>query len=248
MSVTTPILRSDVRGRGRRRPRTGRCRCARRDGAALGGRRSPLPTATCWRRCCYRPRRGWTAQRTGPVRYYGCACVLLKIQDRIVRDGQLTRDRFGRGQSTPLGRPLAHILATAGVGRQAASCARLPAASSMRCATHRPMAATPRSSSTATRVMTTPSRSPWRWPGRSSDLLAITTVAGNAPLDRDDPQRAAGPDPPRPDGRAGRGRRGPSRSSGEPWVPVEVHGASGLDGADLPEPAVGARRRSARWS
>ena len=31
----------------------------------------------------------------------------------------------------------------------------------------------------------------------------------------------------------------------EPWVPVEVHGLSGLDGADLPEPAVGAVRISA---
>ncbi len=69
-------------------------------------------------------------------------------------------------------------------------------------------------------------------------LLAITTVAGNAPLDRTtrnalrvltllgrtDVPVAAGAE--RPIVR-------------EPWVPVEVHGESGLDGADLPEPAVG---------
>jgi len=70
-------------------------------------------------------------------------------------------------------------------------------------------------------------------------LLAITTVAGNAGLDRTtrnalrvltlldrtDVPVAAGAD--RPIVR-------------EPWVPVEFHGDSGLDGADLPEPAVGA--------
>ena len=68
--------------------------------------------------------------------------------------------------------------------------------------------------------------------------LAITTVAGNAPLDRTtrnalrvltllgrtDVPVAAGAD--RPIVR-------------DPWVPVEFHGDSGLDGADLPEPAVG---------
>lgn len=70
-------------------------------------------------------------------------------------------------------------------------------------------------------------------------LLAITTVAGNAGLDRTtrnalrvltllgrtDVPVAAGAD--RPIVR-------------EPWVPVAFHGDSGLDGADLPEPAVGA--------
>jgi pyrimidine-specific ribonucleoside hydrolase len=69
-------------------------------------------------------------------------------------------------------------------------------------------------------------------------LLAITTVAGNAALDRTtrnalrvltllgrtDVPVAAGADRP---------------LVREPWVPVEVHGDSGLDGADLPEPAVG---------
>ena len=69
-------------------------------------------------------------------------------------------------------------------------------------------------------------------------LRAITTVAGNAPLDRTtrnalrvltlvgrtDVPVAAG---------AGR------PLVREPWVPVEFHGDSGLDGADLPEPAVG---------
>ncbi len=70
-------------------------------------------------------------------------------------------------------------------------------------------------------------------------LLAITTVAGNAGLDRTtrnalrvltllgrtDVPVAAGAE--RPIVR-------------EPWVPVAFHGDSGLDGADLPEPAVGA--------
>jgi pyrimidine-specific ribonucleoside hydrolase len=69
-------------------------------------------------------------------------------------------------------------------------------------------------------------------------LRAITTVAGNAPLDRTtrnalrvltllgrtDVPVAAGAD--RPLHRV-------------QWVPVEFHGDSGLDGADLPEPAVG---------
>ncbi len=68
--------------------------------------------------------------------------------------------------------------------------------------------------------------------------LAITTVAGNAPLDRTtrnalrvltllgrtDVPIAAGAERP---------------LIREPWVPLEVHGLSGLDGADLPEPAVG---------
>ena len=71
------------------------------------------------------------------------------------------------------------------------------------------------------------------------DVLAVTTVAGNAPLDRTtrnalrvltlvgrtDVPVAAGADRP---------------LIREPWVPVEFHGDSGLDGADLPEPAVGA--------
>lgn len=69
------------------------------------------------------------------------------------------------------------------------------------------------------------------------DILAITTVAGNARLDRTtrnalriltllgrvDVPVAAGADRP---------------IMREPYVPVEVHGASGLDGADLPEPVV----------
>jgi inosine/uridine nucleosidase len=73
---------------------------------------------------------------------------------------------------------------------------------------------------------------------------AITTVAGNAPLERTtlnarrvltllgrtDVQVAAGAD--RPLLRA-------------PWAPVSVHGVSGLDGADLPEPTVEAVVESA---
>jgi pyrimidine-specific ribonucleoside hydrolase len=69
-------------------------------------------------------------------------------------------------------------------------------------------------------------------------LRAITTVAGNAPLDRTtrnalrvltllgrtDVPVAAGADRP---------------LVREPWIPIEFHGDSGLDGADLPEPAVG---------
>jgi pyrimidine-specific ribonucleoside hydrolase len=70
------------------------------------------------------------------------------------------------------------------------------------------------------------------------EVLAITTVAGNAPLDRTtrnalrvltllgrtDIPVAAGAERP---------------LSRDPWVPVEFHGDSGLDGADLPEPAAG---------
>jgi pyrimidine-specific ribonucleoside hydrolase len=69
-------------------------------------------------------------------------------------------------------------------------------------------------------------------------LLAITTVAGNAPLDRTtrnalrvltligrtDIPVAAGAERP---------------LVRDPWVPAAFHGDSGLDGADLPEPAVG---------
>ncbi len=68
-------------------------------------------------------------------------------------------------------------------------------------------------------------------------VLAVTTVAGNAPLERTtrnalrvltllgrtDVPVASGAE--RPLVRA-------------PWIPVEFHGQSGLDGADLPEPAV----------
>jgi pyrimidine-specific ribonucleoside hydrolase len=70
------------------------------------------------------------------------------------------------------------------------------------------------------------------------EVLALTTVAGNAQLDRTtrnalrvltllgrtDIPVAAGAERP---------------LSRDPWVPVEFHGDSGLDGADLPEPAVG---------
>ncbi len=69
------------------------------------------------------------------------------------------------------------------------------------------------------------------------DLLAITTVAGNAGLVRTTRN-------------AGRilalaGRSGVPVAAGaaaplvrEPWIPVSFHGESGLDGADLPEPAM----------
>ncbi len=76
------------------------------------------------------------------------------------------------------------------------------------------------------------------------EVLAITTVAGNAPLERTTRNAlrvltlldrtgipvAAGADRP---------------LVRDPWVPVEFHGPTGLDGADLPEPAVGAVSHSA---
>lgn len=68
-------------------------------------------------------------------------------------------------------------------------------------------------------------------------VLAITTVAGNAPLDRTTPNALRiltllG----RTDVPVASGASRPLLR--EPWVPVEVHGVSGLDGADLPDPAV----------
>jgi pyrimidine-specific ribonucleoside hydrolase len=75
-------------------------------------------------------------------------------------------------------------------------------------------------------------------------VLAITTVAGNAGLARTTRN-------------AGRilalaGRHDVPVAAGaaqplvrEPWVPVSFHGESGLDGADLPEPAVPPDPRSA---
>ncbi|HET7473360.1 MAG TPA: nucleoside hydrolase [Candidatus Limnocylindrales bacterium] len=76
------------------------------------------------------------------------------------------------------------------------------------------------------------------------EVLALTTVAGNAPLElttrnarrvlallgREDIPVAAGADRP---------------LVHEPWVPSHVHGASGLDGADLPEPTVALRPEAA---
>ena len=76
------------------------------------------------------------------------------------------------------------------------------------------------------------------------DVLGLTTVAGNAPLElttrnarrvlallgREDVPVAAGADRP---------------LIQEPWVPAHVHGASGLDGADLPEPSVPLRAERA---
>jgi pyrimidine-specific ribonucleoside hydrolase len=76
------------------------------------------------------------------------------------------------------------------------------------------------------------------------DVRAVTTVSGNAALDRvtrnalrvltlcgrSDIPVAPGADHP---------------LVRDPWVPVEFHGESGLDGADLPEPAAPALDRSA---
>ena len=68
-------------------------------------------------------------------------------------------------------------------------------------------------------------------------LLAVTTVAGNAGLERT--TRNAG----RVLTLAGRGDIPVAAGADRPlvrapWVPVSFHGESGLDGADLPEPAV----------
>ena len=78
----------------------------------------------------------------------------------------------------------------------------------------------------------------------SLEVLAVTTVAGNAAL-ADTTRNAlrvltllGRPDIPVAAGAA----RALVR---EPWIPVAVHGASGLDGADLPEPAATARPESA---
>lgn len=75
-------------------------------------------------------------------------------------------------------------------------------------------------------------------------VAAITTVAGNAPLDRTTRNalrlltllgRTEVP--------VAAGAARPLVR--EPWVPVDFHGTSGLDGADLPEPAVGPSQRGA---
>ncbi len=75
-------------------------------------------------------------------------------------------------------------------------------------------------------------------------LLAVTTVAGNAPLART--TRNAG----RVLALAGRSDVPVAAGASRPlvrqsWVPVAFHGESGLDGADLPEPAVPPDPRSA---
>jgi pyrimidine-specific ribonucleoside hydrolase len=76
------------------------------------------------------------------------------------------------------------------------------------------------------------------------EVLGLTTVAGNAGLenttrnalrvltllDRTDIPVAAGAERP---------------LVRDPWTPAHVHGASGLDGADLPEPAISLRPESA---
>jgi len=76
------------------------------------------------------------------------------------------------------------------------------------------------------------------------DVLAVTTVAGNASLDRTTRNALRvltllG----RPDVPVAAGADCPLHR--EPWVPVSVHGESGLDGAELPEPAATPRPESA---
>ena len=75
-------------------------------------------------------------------------------------------------------------------------------------------------------------------------LLGVTTVAGNAGLDGTTRNAArvlalAG----RPDVPVAAGADRPLVR--EPWVPVCFHGPSGLDGADLPEPAASPDPRTA---
>jgi pyrimidine-specific ribonucleoside hydrolase len=76
------------------------------------------------------------------------------------------------------------------------------------------------------------------------DVLAITTVSGNASVDRTTGNALRvltllG----RVDIPVAAGAERPLRR--EPWVPVSVHGESGLDGAELPEAAATARPESA---
>ncbi|MFP5344001.1 MAG: nucleoside hydrolase [Candidatus Limnocylindria bacterium] len=76
------------------------------------------------------------------------------------------------------------------------------------------------------------------------DVLAITTVAGNAGLERTTRNAGrilalAG----RPDIPVAAGAARPLAR--EPWIPIAFHGESGLDGADLPEPLVPPATRTA---
>ena len=84
-------------GFGRRRRR-----CGRRARPRTPRSTEPPPTVRSRLCCCYRPRPRWTTPRTGSVQCYGCACVPPPgVQDRIVRDGLLTRDRIGRKRGRP---------------------------------------------------------------------------------------------------------------------------------------------------
>ena len=76
------------------------------------------------------------------------------------------------------------------------------------------------------------------------EVLAVTTVAGNASLDRTTRNALRvltllG----RADVPVAAGAERPLRR--DPWVPVSVHGESGLDGAELPEPEATPRAESA---
>ena len=98
-----------------------------------------------------------------------------------------------------------------------------------------------RSSSIATPVTTMPSRSSSALARPELELLAVTTVAGNAGLEATtrNALRVLTLVGPRRTSRSRPGR--PDRSCGELHVAANVHGASGLEGADLP--GAGLRRR-----
>ncbi len=159
-----------------------------------------------------------------------------RVQDRNVHDGLLTKDRYGRGCGRP-SRPTVGAHPSDPECRTASgrtdvlggSCEALRYASSV--ASLPIVLDCDPGHDDALAIALALARP-------ELDLLAITTVAGNAPLDRTtrnalrvltllgrtDVPVAAGADRP---------------LVREPWVPVEFHGPSGLDGADLPEPAVG---------
>ena len=93
-----------------------------------------------------------------------------------------------------------------------------------------------RSCWTATPVTTTPSPSCSPW-ARPASTAGITTRSATAPS-RTRPECAAGP---RARGSPGRARRRggpPGRCAAELELGNYVHGASGLDGPELPEPRV----------
>lgn len=176
-----------------------------------------------------------------------------KNQDRLVRSGQLTRDRAGRGNAVgPPGRPLAHILATRRSRRHwgnRESTRPFGSAGTPAEPADRPVRSALRYASAVAPIPIMLDCDPGHDDALAMALAlarpelrveAITTVAGNASLElttrnalrvlalleRPEVPVAAGADRP---------------ILRDAWVPVAVHGASGLDGADLPEPLTEAQ-------